>query len=116
MWPCPNIDLSLQRNAVLPIGFQLIADIENTPISLLPFTITCGIRYSAGSGLLLASPVVEIVEASLGLFDIIFDGRPLSGLPEEQGVAALAYEVLATDSDGPMPILRGTIYLIPGVL
>lgn len=116
MWIPKSPDIFVQRNAVLPMGFQVIDPLDEQPFNLEPYTLTCGIKYAAGSGSILDNPEVRIIDASIGRFDILFDGRELSAVPGAQEVVTLAYEVLATDIDGPSVIMLGTIYLAPGVL
>lgn len=113
MWPCPSLDLSVQRNAILPIGFQLTDNTDSQPIGLSGISVTCRVRFAAGSASVLASPAVTVTDSGAGKFDILFDGRDLSAVAGTQETVALYYEVLATDARGPMPILRGHLYLQP---
>lgn len=116
MWACPNLDISVQRNAVTPVGFQVTDANDGQPLSLAAFTLSCGVKYAAGSGSILANPVITIVDASIGKFDVLFDGRSFGAVMGTQEPVALAYEILATDSGGPVPLVRGALYLFPGIL
>lgn len=113
MWPCPSLDLSVQRNSILPIGFQLTDNTDGQPISLSGISVTCTIRYNAGGATILSSPSVTVTNSAAGKFDVIFDGRSLSAVAGTQETVVLYYEVLAIDGDGPMPIVRGQLSLEP---
>lgn len=115
MWIGPNLDLSVQRNAVLPVGFQLLGNDDASPISLTGFTFSCRVRASSSSATVLSTPSVTVTNALLGKFDILFDGRAFSAVAGSSEIVALTYDVLATDTDGPVCVLRGTLYLLPGV-
>lgn len=115
MWLGPNLDILVQRNAVLPIGYQLIGNDDGTPIDLSAYTLLCRVKYNAGASTVLATPAIEIADAPNGRFEILFDGRMFSSVPGVLEVVQLAYDVLASDVDGPVCIMRGTFYLAPGV-
>lgn len=115
MWLGPNLDVLVQRNAVMPIGYQLLGNDDGSPISLTGYALICRVKYNAGASTVLATPSVAITNANMGKFDILFDGRVFSAVAGTTEVVQLAYDVLATDVDGPVCIMRGTLYLAPGV-
>ena len=115
MWLGPNLDVLVQRNAVMPIGYQLLGNDDGSPISLAGYSLICRIKYNAGASTVLATPDITISNALTGRFDILFDGRVFSSVPGTTEVVQLAYDVLATDVGGPVCIMRGTLYLAPGV-
>lgn len=115
MWLGPNLDIAVQRNAILPVGYQLIGNDDTSPLDITGYTLSCRVKYAAGSSVILATPTVTVVNALTGKFDILFDGRMFSAVDGLTEVVNLAYDVLATDTDGPICIMRGTLYLVPGV-
>lgn len=115
MWLGPNLDLVVQRNAVLPIGYQLIGNDDGAPIDLDGQTLLCRVKYNAGASAILATPLISIVNSSEGQFEILFDGRVFSSVPGTLEVVQLAYDVIATSVNDPICVMRGTFYLTPGV-
>lgn len=114
MWCVDNIDIEIQRNERKTVGIQVF-DIDNNPISLAGYVLDCRVRRSAGSGQVLVISPITMPNAQLGMIDVSFDGRNIPIGYGDQESLSLAYDITASDGLDVSVIIRGTLFLTPGV-
>lgn len=110
-----NIDLQVQRNAVLGRTLSF-TDNEGNPLDLTGATFDLGVRYAAGApGGRIASGVVTLTDAALGVATVAIDGADFADVPGIMEIVVLAYDLIAIQDGDRMALMRGALILIPGV-
>jgi len=115
MWLRDPIDIEVQRNANVPIGFQLLDYNTGEPIDISGYTILMKVAANAGEAAIATFNAV-VSAPLLGSFDINLLGAsfPSDGNTKEE--VNLAYDLIANDgTNGPVIMARGTLILNPGV-
>ena len=111
MWTPLDIPIEVSRNGTTSISLQLWDSVANEPIDITGETLTCRVARALGESVI-ASPVVTVVSAASGEFDIAFVGSAFSGVGGLQEIVRLAYEVKSASG---LTIMRGPLILIPGI-
>jgi len=114
MWLQAPFDIEVQRNASVPIGFQLLDDLTETPIDITGWTFEMSCSMVAGISPFTSFPVV-IRDPLYGLFEVSVGGGGFGLVSGDQETARVAYDILATANSETVVALRGTIILKPGV-
>jgi hypothetical protein len=115
MWIGNPVDIEVARNTQTPIGLQFWDAEADIALNITGYIFTCNVALAEGS-----APVTtfycEVINAVSGMIDIVFNGPALSGLPGEQELVSLAYQVIAEDEVGnSVTAMHGTLLLIPGI-
>lgn len=110
-----NADINVPRNAHYFEEWRLL-DTDGTGLDLTDQTLEMDCRAIAGSGPVIASATISVVEATEGRFTVDWDGADFDGVSVDTEIVRLAYDLLRTDSTGTPTIdARGHIVLLPGV-
>ena len=110
MWTPLDVPIEVSRNGVTGIGMELWDDVANAPLDISGLNFTCKVARALGEPEIASFPV-EVIDASLGELDLIFDGSAI-GIAGSQEIIQLAYEVKTNGGD---TVLRGPLNLIPGI-
>lgn len=110
MWTPLDLPIEVSRNGVTGIGLEVWDDVASEALDLTGLTFTCKVARALGEPQITAF-AVEIVDAVSGEIDIEFDGRIIS-VQGEKEIVRLVYEVKSSLGD---TLLRGPLYLIPGI-
>lgn len=113
MWLRDDIPIEVSRVAYVPLGFQLIDDLTDLPIDITGMSVSCKVADADGSNAI-ASPEVIVQSSENGEFDIIFNGGDYISFGEKETVN-LSYQVMLSDSQISLIIVRGPLVLVPGV-
>lgn len=111
------IAIRVPRNADFTSSLTLVDKLTGDPIDITGWTFALHIKSSASPD----SPTLSIanfsnIDGENGSMDMIIRGESLSGVPGEQEVVRLAYDLLGRDEEGVTALtIEGEILLTPGV-
>lgn len=114
MWIGGDTPLELQRNATLSFSGQVIDAIGNEPVSLIGYSIEADVAMVAG-GAVIASGEAEIDDPAGGGFTVTFTGADFSAVAGALEPVRLAYEIRLISGVNIHPVMRGPLFLLPGV-
>jgi len=110
-----QLHIELQRNERKLIELA-VTDRSGAVIDLTNATITCPVGLAPGLGTILMNWDVTLVEPSAGRLIVELDGITLDPLVAgDQDQISLVYNLVAVQSGQQLVLLRGTIFLNPGV-
>lgn len=115
MWLRDPIDIEVQRNANVPIGFQLLDYNTGEPIDISGYAISMKVAANAGEAAIVTFNAV-VSAPLLGSFDVNVLGSSFGGAGNAKEEVILAYDLIANDGvNGPVIMARGNLILNPGV-
>lgn len=109
------LDLEVQRNGMFGRTLSF-TDSEGDPLDVSGAVFDLGIKSAAGSTEpRIASATITPVDPVLGIVRVAIDGADFGAVPGAMEIVLLAYDLIATQDDERMVLVRGTLILIPGV-
>lgn len=108
-------DLELQRNATLTLEFE-VQDATGTALDITGDTFKLDVKARAGDAdPPLASATIAVLDAPTGLISIYLEGSDFSAVAGAFETVRLAYDLIGTIDGKDVPLMRGTLLLVPGV-
>lgn len=110
MWTPLDVPIEVSRNGVTGIGLEIWDEVANSALDLTGMSFTCKVANALGEAPIVTF-VAEVADALAGQVDVVFDGSQIN-VQGTQEIVRLAYEI---KSDGGDTVVRGPLYLIPGI-
>lgn len=110
MWTPLDVPIEVSRNGITGIGLEIWDDVADAALDLTGMSFTCKVASALGEAPI-TTFATEVVDAIAGQVDVIFDGSQISASGTKE-IVRFAYEI---KSDGGDTVLRGPLYLIPGI-
>lgn len=108
------LPLQLQRNGSLSRTLTF-TDPDDVPLDLTGATFVLRVKYAAGTGAVLAEATVTVTDPAAGEVRMTLLGSSFGAVPGVMDALELAYDLVATQDGVPVDLLRGPLYLLPGV-